>query len=817
MWRWLEDIRGDVTYGLRLLARSPGFTAVAVVALGLGIGANVTVFTLANAFLFKNLPFEDSDRVLYISGTQAGRANGPRSVSYPDFLDFREQARSFAGLAALANRTVDLSDQRALPERYRCPLLTSNAFAVIGQRPALGRDFLPEDEQPGAAPVAILSHGLWESRYGSDPAILERTVRINDVPTAIIGVMPRGLTFPGASNLWMPLARTPNWNERDFRGLTMFGRLAPGATLASARAEMTGIAARLAAAYPATNKESAVLLQSFNDRFTSTETSLLLVSLLWAVAFVLLIACANVANLLLARAVGRSREICIRATLGAGRWRVVRQLLVESVLLAVVGGALGWLLGLWGVRLFDASLVPAVKPPYVDFAMDFRVFAYLAAITLGAGLAFGLAPAWQLSRLDVNAALKEGGGAVGQSRRARFLSGLLVVAEVALAVVLLAGAGLMIRSLVNTYRAEIGMKTDKVLCLSLSLRNRKYPRVEDQLLFHERLKARLEALPGVAVQAVASDLPAESPDTFAYQIEGAPPVEPKDLPEVNGLVIGEEYFRAIEVSLRSGRAFTRADAAGALPVVIVNQAFARAAWPRESAVGKRLRVSSSEDGPPAPLEQQPWLAVVGVAPDILQDDESFLLGPVIYFPFYQRPQSGMDIMVRTRVPPATLGDAVRREVQMLDADMAVRSLRTLEDALWFRNWRHRVFGALFAIFAGIALLLAALGLYAVIAHSVSQRTREIGVRLALGASTGDILGLVFRQGMLQLAAGLAAGLAAALALTDTLRALLVGVTPADPLTFAAVALALALAGALGCAIPARRALGVDPVVALRIE
>ena len=813
------DLRADLSYGFRILLRNPGFTAVAIIVLALGIGANMTVFTLANAFLFKNLPFEDSDRILYVSNTLRTRPGTVRSVSYPDFVEFREHAKSFEGLAAFANRTVDLSDGKGFPERYRCPVITANGFSIIGQKPALGRNFVPEDEQPGAQPVVLLSYALWESRYARDPAVIGRTIRVNDAPTVIVGVMPRGVTFPGASNVWMPLVRTSDLQQRNVRNLTMFGRLAGNATLSSARAELSAIAGRMADEFPATNEDLGVLVQNFSDRFNGSETKLVFRSLLGAVAFVLLIACANVANLLLARAAGRSREISIRTTLGASRWRVVRQLLVESFLLATGAAILGWLIAVWGVRVFDAALVPAVKPPYIDFAMDGRVLGYFVAITAGAGILCGLAPVLQLTRLDINAALKEGSSAAGSSGRTRLLFGLLVVTEMSLAVILLVGAGLMIRSLLNTFRADIGVNTTHVLSMNVNLRATKYPRVEDRVHFYDRLKDRLETLPDIEVAEVASDLPAESPDDFAYEVEGAQRSDSGDRPRASVLVIGKDYFRVVQVKVNAGRQFNDTDTAGGLPVVIVNELFARQSWPGQDPLGKRLRLLRTRPGAPrgAPPVPDPWLTVVGLVPDILQDDESFVLAPVLYFPLHQRPQSGMDIMMRTRVPPATLGHAIRQEVQALDEDLAVPSLRTLEESLWFRNWRHRVFGSMFAIFAAIALLLASVGLYAVVAHSVSRRTREIGVRMALGAMTGDILRIVFTQGILQITVGLSIGLAAAFALTRVLEAILVGVTPADPLTFASVALVLIAAGALGCAIPARRAIRVDPVVALRNE
>jgi len=814
-----SGVLADLRYALRLLKRNPAFTAAAVAALGLAIGANVTVFTLANAFLFKNLPFDDSERIVYISSTNLTRPGSVRGVSYPDFLDYREQARTIEALGALTTCSADVSDETGFPDRYRCALLMASSFGVIGQRPVLGRDFRPDDERPGAPAVAILSDGLWKGRYARDPGIFGRVIRVNDVRTEVIGVMEPGMTFPGATDLWMPLVQTSALEQRSARTLTLFGRLPTFGSISRARAELTVVASRLASQYPDTNKDIGVVVQSFNDRFNNNDTSRLFVWLLWAVGFVLLIACANIANLLLSRAVGRSREMSIRAGLGASRARIIRQLLVESTMLAGLGAVVGGVLGVWGVRVFDAALVPAVKPPYIDFSIDWRVIAYLASITIATGMLFGLAPALQLSRLDLNTFVKEG-GATGRSRRARFLSALLVIVEVSLAVVLLAGAGLMIRSLLNSSRAEIGVDGTRVLSMNMNLRKPRYPNVDSQMQFYDALKERLEALPTIDAAAVASDLPAESPDTFAYEVEGSSQVHAERRPEVAGLIVGEDYFRVMGATPRSGREFARTDAAGSVPVVIVSAMFAARSWPGQDPLGKRLRLLSTPDGAPRgapPSVAGPWLAVVGLVPDILQDDESFEMSPVIYMPYRQRPFSGPEFVVRTRVPPATMADAIRREVQMLDADLAVRTLRSLEESFWLRNWRYRVFGSMFMIFGVIALVLASVGLYAVIAQSVSQRTREIGVRMTLGATSMTILGLVFAEGLLQLGIGLVVGLAGAFAATQVLGAMLVGVSSSDPLTFGVVALLLTLAGALGCAIPARRAMRVDPVIALRTE
>ena len=808
-----DGLRRDVSFAARLLARSPGFTAAATIALALAIGANVTVFTLANAFLYKNLPFDDSDRIVYVSSTNAQRPGRTRPMSYPDYLDVRAQVTAFEAAGALYTSTVDLSDSSSLPAISRCAYISAGTFAAIGQRPVLGREFGADDEQPGAPPVVILGDALWRGRYAFDRSIVGRTIRINDVTTTIVGVMPPGITFPGTSDLWLPLVRTGSFSRRESRTLTMFARLAPGTSLRAARAETAVVAARLATAYPATNKEIGALVQNFNDRFNSNDTGRLLFWLLWAVAFVLLIACANIANLLLARAIVRSREISIRTSLGAQRSQIIRQLLVESVLLATLGGALGAAIGFWGVRVFDSALVPTVKPAYIDFAVDARVIGYLIAITAVTGILFGLAPALQLSRLDLTSMLKEGGSVAGQSRRTRLLSGMLVVTEVALAVVLLAGAGVMIRSFVNTTRADIGVNPSNILSLSVNLRRTKYPNLDAQVRFYERLKTRLESTPGIETMAVTSDLPAESPDEFNYDIEGLPPTDPAAQKRAMGLRVGEDYFRALGLHARAGREFHVTDTLGTPPLAVVNETFARSAWPGQEAIAKRFRLVERADS--GEWIRGPWLTVAGVYPDVLQDDESFEVSPVIYLPYRQQPQGGMELLIRTRVPPATVGETIRREVQALDEDLAVRGMRPLEESLWLRNWRYRVFGSMFAIFAAIALILASVGLYAVLAHSVSQRTREIGVRLTLGATSANILGLVFRQGLVRFAAGLLLGLGGAVAATSVMESLLVGVSPADPVTLVSVSLVLAFAGFLGCALPARRAMKVDPVIALR--
>ena len=800
----------DVSFGLRTMAKNPGFTAIAIVALALGIGVNATVFAITNGVLFKNMPFMN-DRILYLSTKNLSRGQRRVGVSYPDYRDWKAQAKSFEALGAFNFTIVNLNDTTGVPSRYNLAQVTADTFSMIGQKPVIGRDLTPEDEKPGAPAVAILGNGIWETRYGKNPAILGRTIRVNNIPTTVIGVMPRDFRFPIDSELWTALVPKADFEKRESRNLGAFGKMAPGATQKSAAAEMEAIARNLEKAYPGTNQGITPVVHTFSEEFNGPEITLLLAALMGAVGFVLLIACANVANLLLARAVDRSREISIRIALGAGRWRIIRQLLVESIMLSIAGGILGWFVAIWGLRAFDASVRDRI-PAWMNFWMDYRGFAYLAAISIGTGLLFGLAPALRLSRLDVNTSLREGGRGSSGGTRTRFLSGLLVVTEIAMAVVLLAGAGLMIRSFLNVYATNTGVNPKNVLVMRLFLPEAKYPRPEDQISFHQRLKARLDALPGVDVSTIANTMPTGGSAKYPYELDHAPPVDEKRRPTLSALVISPDYFRAMGLRPVRGRTFTDGDgAAGAAPVVIINQRFAEKFWPGDDPLGKRLRLFNGKT-------PEAWLAVVGVVPNILQNDISVReYDPLVYLPYALKPQRDMSIMARTSVPPGTLATAFRREVQALDEDMPLYNLRTLEERLALNYWSQQVFGSLFAIFAAIALALASVGLYAVIAHSVSQRTAEIGLRMALGASGGNIRGLVFAQGMRQLGIGLVIGLAAAVALTRALGSLLVQVSPNDPATLVIVSLVLASAAVLGCLIPAQRAMSVDPVVALRHE
>ena len=599
----------------------------------------------------------------------------------------------------------------------------------------------------------------------------------------------------------------------------MFGRLAEHATLASASAEMTTISRRLASAYPASNRDIGARVQTFNDYFIGQDTRLVLLALLGAVGFVLLIACANVVNLLLARAVLRAREVSIRAALGAGRWRVVRQLLVESVLLSLVGGVLGSVLGIWGVGLFQRTIIPDERAAYLSFPLDYRVLVYLVAITISTGILAGMAPALRLSRLDINESLKQGGRGAGLGRSRRQLSAALITVEVALAFVLLVGAGLMIRSFLKMARTPVGAQTDHVMSMDVLLRPTRYPTEASQLSFYDQLLARLEGLPGVARAGMASNLPGDGWTDFYYEREGAP-VDPRRLPETGGVIVSPGYFALLGIRPVRGRVFTDQDGVNGSPVVVMNLSFAKASWPGQNPIGKRLRLATRNSRAPSrsAAAVQPWMTVVGVIPDIVQNDESQgLHDPLLYLPYRQLPQREMVLAARTLISPALLSNDFRRAVQALDGDLPVTDLRTLDELLWQRTWKWRVYGSMFSIFAAMALLLASVGLYSVIAHTMNQRIQEIGVRMALGATRADILQMVMGGALRQILMGLAGGLSVSFALTQVLDSMLVGVRPFDPVTLATVGLVLGASGMLGSTFPALRATRIDPAVALRHE
>ncbi len=816
---WLDGVMQDVRFAIRAMMRSPGFTFTAVAMLALGIGVNVIVFTVTDAALFRGFPLvRENNRLVYLT------SGSGCCTSYPDFVDWRAQAKSFDGMAAVHGLQKSYSDGRGFAETYITTDVSADTFHLVGQRPILGRDFTQADEIPGAPPVAILRYSFWQRRYGGDSGIIGRSVRINGELTTIIGVMPRGFSFPQNQELWMPMLPPPGPPVR-VRPDTwfVFGRLAEGATFRTARAEMEIIGRRLAIAYPRNDRGRDLQphLRNFHEFFIGPNSTTIYEAMLIAVGFVLLIACANLANLLLARAIGRSREISVRIALGAGRWRIIRQLLIESLMLSSLGGAAGWWVAKWGVRIYSlavtgSSISDSIAGNWFDnvlnYTLDYRILAYLVAISVGTGILFGLAPAARLSKLDANTALKEGARGAAGGRRGKRLSAMLVIGEMALAMMLLAGAGVMIRSFLNIYNANIGVRTDHVLAALFSLPEDRYASPREQSSFYDRLQSRLAALPGVESVTIANSIPTNGARKFPYELDGADPVEQQNRPVIPVMVTGPGYFRTLETAILSGRDFTERDGITGIPVVIVNQRFASEYWHGQNPLGKRLRLFNG-------VTPEAWLTVIGVAPDIVQNDFTRQqIDSLIYLPYRQMPAATMWVLARTRVPPANLANDFRREVQAIDPDLPTGLGPFPLDGYLAWNYQYRgISGVLFLTLAGIALLLASIGLYAVVAHSVGERTQEIGIRMAVGATTRDILRLVFTQGILPLEIGLVVGLAGSLAVNRLLKSTLVHVSPFDPLTFVIAASVLVMSATLGCWIPARRAMNVDPVVALRHE
>ncbi|HEX8140372.1 MAG TPA: ABC transporter permease [Pyrinomonadaceae bacterium] len=795
----------DLRYGLRMLRKNPGFAVVAVIALSLGIGANAAIFSVVNAVLLRSLPYDDPDRLVVL------RENKPPqfpefSVAPGNFIDWQKQNTVFEKLAAVRGFPYNLVDAGSEPERLRGARVSAGLFEMLGARPAQGRTFLAEEDQPGHDAVAILSHSLWQRRFGGDPNIVGRSISLNASSYTVIGIMPPTFQFPDReTEIWTPVAFDEKQaQQHGGHYISVVGRLKPGVTLAQAQTEMSAIAARLAQAYPDTNTGWGVSLFSMQE-YESREIKPALLVLLGAVALVLAVACANVANLLLARATVRQREIAIRSALGASRWRVIRQLLTESVLLAIVGGGIGLLLALWGTDLLLA-LAPENLPRVKGGTLDMRVLLFTGLITIVTGLIFGLVPALQSSRPNLNETLKEGGrGTTGGQGRVRSL---LVVTEVALALVLLVGAGLLIRSFYRLQQVNPGFNPKNALAVSVSLPAKKYGEEEQQAAFFTELIERVSTLPGVVAVGATQSLPIQGDYVLSFNIEGRPPDAPGTEPSTNYYAVSRDYFRAMGIPLLRGRLFTEQDKKDAPRVCVINETMAKKFFPGEDPIGKRLNVTN---GP------ERFREIVGIVGDVKQYGLDQPTTAQTYEPYLQTPFSGMTLIVRTEGNPVAFGGSVRSQVLSIDKDQPVSRIRPLEQIVAESMARQRFAMLLLGIFAVVALILAAVGLYGVMAYSVTQRTHEIGVRMALGAQQRDVLKLVVGQGMILALVGVVIGLVASFALTRVMTTLLFNVSATDPLTFLVIPVLLTLVALVASLIPARRAMKVDPMIALRYE
>jgi predicted permease len=812
----------DVRFASRLLVKDKWFTLVAIVALALGIGVNATVFTFVNAVLIRGLPIPDSDRVMAVGGFNRVR-NQPAGVSYLDFRDWRESTRSFEMLAAYNGTVANVSDEGQPPERYNGIPISANGIAILGQRPIIGRSFTPEDDVRGAPAVALIGHSVWVNRYGSNPSIVGRSIRINDVPTTVIGVLPEGFKFPFNADIWLPLNSIQNLEEqkRNSRNFQVIGKLAPGVTREQAQGEMITITRRLESENPDTNKDIQAQVQTINEQQNGGPIRTVFLSLMGAVGFVLLIACANVANLLLSRSTNRAREISVRVSLGASRWRVVRQLLIESVLLATISGLAGLGIAAVGIRIFDRATADVGRPYWIQFTMDGTVFGFFALVCLGTGIIFGLAPALHVSKTDVNEVLKEGGRTGSAGVRARRWTGVLMVTELALTVVLLAGAGFMMRNFLTMYRFDLGIDTSKLLTMSLALPDRKYPALEQRLSFYERLEERLAANPRIENVAITSNAPMGGGFLRILNIDGKPLDQGQQAPRVTMLTIDPNYFDTIALPLQRGRNLTNEDGMSGRESAVINQRFAQLHFPNEDPIGRRITLSIDLQGGAPPTGGIPTsltATIVGIVPNVRQRD--FQLpdpDPVAYLPFRTDPRAFMTLLVRSQGDPNAMTPILREEVRAIDADLPLFGIRTMDAQLAQQRWPFRIFGSMFAIFALIALTLSAVGLYAVTAYAVSQRTQEIGIRMALGAQGNQVSWLFLRRSFVQLAVGLTLGIAGALGVGQLFQStqLLVQTSGRDPITIGGIALLLAIVAVAACVMPAKRATHLDPLIALR--
>lgn len=821
----MQTIWQDVRYGMRMLLKNPGITFVVILALALGIGANTAIFSVVNAVLLRPLPYEDSDRLLFLNEKSA--VLDEMSISYPNFTDWRNQNQSFEKMGVYNRSSYNLTGAGEA-ERITTGQVSADLFSALRVNAALGRVFTNEEDKPGGNPVVLLSHGLWQRRFGGQASIINQSLTLNGKSYTVIGVMPQEFRYPSRVEMWVPvgqLSGQTSWQSRgNHPGLYAVARLKPGVTQQQAMADLDNVAANLEKQYPDTNAGNRIRVRPLLEIFVGDVRRALWV-LFAAVGFVLLIACANIANLLLARAKSREKEMAIRTAMGAGRWRIARQLLTESVLLALIGGALGLVLAHWGVKLI-LYISPDAIPRWREIGLDWSVMGFTVGVSLVTGVLFGLVPAIQAGIVDVYETLKETGR--GMSGR-HWLRSSLVVVEVATTLVLLIGAGLMIRSFYRLQSVNPGFSYEHLTSFSVSLPQKKYATGDQREQFFNRLTENLRGLPGVEATAAASGLPLGNNGwQTSFVIDGRPVPPREQTPLMEACQVTPDYFKAMNIPLKSGRFFTdhdnRSFLAGkdlskfneeertgmGLNVVIIDEEFARRYWPNEEAVGKRIRMGTD---PSAPV-----LSIVGVVGRVkmegLSQDSNRVQG---YFPFAQIQNGSMTVIIKGSGDPNQLVAAAREQVKAVDPDQPIYGVRTMDEIRAESVAPERLNLTLLSLFAGIALVLAVVGIYGVMSYTVTQRTHEIGIRMAIGAQPRDVFKMVLGQGMMLALIGVGVGLVGAFGLTRLMATMLFGVEPTDPTTFAGIALLLTGVALVACYIPGRRATKVDPVVSLRYE
>jgi putative ABC transport system permease protein len=819
---FLESLLRDLRFAIRLLSKDCTFTVMAVLTLALGIGANTAIFSVVNEVLLRPLPYNNADRLVMVWEQNPHRGWFENIVSAANFLDWKKQNDVFTDMAAFESNYFSLTGENK-PEEVAGERVTTNLFSLLGIQPLRGRLFLPEEETRGNAAV-ILSYGLWQKRYGGDPALVGQPITVNGERLAVVGILPASFTgdysasFAQRSRLWVSgLNLQPE--GREFHNYHAIARLKPGVSLAQAQSEMDAIAGRIEQQYPDSKGWGVALIQLHDQVVKQTRPALLV--LLCAVGLVLLIACANVANLLLVRATKREREIAIRSALGASRAQIVRQLLIESTLVSLAGALLGLLLAGWGSEIL-VRLSPSGTPGIEAAGINGLVLLFAMLMALGTGITFGLAPALEASKTHVSETLKESGRSSGKGVKRGRLRDTLVVCELALALALLFGAGLMIRALAHLNRVELGFNPENLVAMKVPLQGPQYDNEQKQTQFFHQLLAGIEVLPGVQAASITRGIPMNGWAGWNFITADNPYPPPGEMPDANYVVVGPDYFRTMGIPLRAGRSFSDTDGPSGEHVVIVSESLARKYWPSQDPIGKRLKISSDAND-----KKLPWLSVVGVAGNVRSEGQFAPFIPEIYVPYTQFPWIlyPRQIVVRTVSSPTALVEAIRQEVAALDKDVPISEVSSMNEIVAGTIRQERTVMLLLGTFAGLALILAAVGIYSVISYAVAERTHEFGIRMALGASQQAVIRMVVAHGLLLALIGVALGLIGALGITVVLSRLpvdiriplLFDVPPLDPLTLASVSVILILVALLACYLPARRATRVDPVVALRYE
>lgn len=815
----MDALLRDLHFSVRMLFKHPGLSLIAIVTFGLGIGLTTTVFSIINGALYRGLPFEDSDRVVWVSRTQPSRDIESMDANVPDFMDWREQQTVFEYLAAFGGVPVNLAETEGRPERFSGGLFSADMLAALNVQPILGRGFTEGEDRPGADPVILLGHDVWMDRFAGSPSVLGTTVRANGIVRTVVGVMPDGFEFPNREQVWLPLEIDPSLaNRQDGPSVAVIGRLKADVTVEQAQVQMDGIASRLASSFPETNEGIGASIMAFTDRVLGTEVLALLYTMLGAAIGVLMIACVNVANLLLARSSVRTREVTVRTALGASRGRLVQQLLSEVLVLALAGSVIGIGLSYVGIGWFVSAISVDPPPFWITFGLDHRVLLFVLGVTSLAAVAAGLVPALQASRTDVNSALKDEGRGSSSGSTNRITGG-LVIAEVAVSCGLLIAAGLMINSVVRLRTADLPFATERVFTARINLPVLEYPDTVSRLRFYAQLLPRLEAIPGVQRATLSDGLPASGNGTRIFEVEGGAYTAQTELPIAREGIVTPGYFRTFSTEILQGRAFDVTDHAESLPVAVVNSTFVRNFFPDGDPLGRRIRMLRFEGDSSWELDGNAgWLTVVGVVPDMRMEgfgnnDQS----PAgFYIPIAQSGVGNfVSIALRTEGPPMDRTSDVRAAVMSIDSNLPIFDVLSMGEVVDQQTWFYRVFGTLFMAFGAAALFLASVGLYGVMSFAVARRTQEMGVRLALGAQGGQLVGLMMRKGIVQLGVGLAIGLGLAALTAGPLQTVLFEVNARDPRVFVAVVVALGGVGLLASFLPARRVSRVDAVVALR--